>query len=374
MTPSVSGACTAPQTRNLGPSVSGSSTLTLPHGDRLAAQPDLGLFAATGFPYVGSAPRSTWPWPRATRLRSAPGGQCLPGWPNWPGAPCRGARRSRHASGRAQRAGDRRRARPVARAARRGAGCGRERGIAALCVRRCRPAASPSSWLQTVLNLLDKPARADEDAGASMLGVSRVHGQAELGRNGLITAFRAPEPGDHTVTVLTAAARPELWRAAEAAVSPAVWNQLGADVAVWRPGSDTVATERAGPVFHVGSRNTLYAARYYVGEYPLAWIGALLGSVLLLALVFRAYLARACAAAFPAARKASPDPRRGNRCRHCHPAGGGTDQRGRPGPAAAGQRVDPRQHHVLTLHRTSLRSDRTSARDGACCRRGTWSC
>ena len=307
LTSAVSGACTAGQTRNLVLSVAGTSTFALPRGDRLAAQPDLGLFAATGFPYVGNGATFDLAlasgddatvgagWTLLARLAQL-AGRTMPETNAIVGTPTPG--RDALVVGAA----------PDLSPAMMAAAPVTVGGEVSLPYTSSglRPAAAASSWTQHLLGLFGMSARADEAAGADQAGVSHIRGRAELGRNGLMTAFQAFGPGEHTVTVLTAAGRPELWRAANAVVSPAVWDRLGADLAVWRPGSDTVATERAGAVFHVGSRSTLYAARYYVGQYPLAWIGALLGSVLLLALVSRMFLARRLHRRFPGSTEGIP--------------------------------------------------------------------
>lgn len=307
LTPSVSGSCIAPQTRNLVLSIAGSSTLALPHGDHLTAQPDLGLFATTGFPYVNAgapfdvalpsndAATVSSGWMVLARLAQL-AGRMMPEAHTVLGPPAAG-RSALVVGAAADLPPDLLAAAPIA--------VGTEASLP-FAASGIRPAERPEGWAEKVRRIFGISARADEGDEAASPGVARVRGKASLGRNGLFTAFRAPGAGDATVTVLTASARPELWRATEAAVSPAVWGQIGGDVSVWRPGSGTVSAQRAGSTFHVGSRSTLYAARYYVGEYPVAWIAALLGSAVMLALVSWLFLSRRLRRRYPGSKEGVP--------------------------------------------------------------------
>ena len=269
-------------------SLEDTSSITLPRGDRLVAQPDLHLFSATGFPYVGSegfdialAARDkatvAASWTVLARLAQL-AGRTLPearvavgspaddrhvilvgAWPDLPQAVLASVPLGPMSTP----------SFPYASATR-------------------RPAPTPS-WTQGLQALLGISAQADDSLPRS--DATRIHGQSDLGRNGLLTASRGPG-GNYTVTMLTAATRDSLEAATQDMVSPAVWYQLGKDVTLWRPGSDAVYTERVGPTYHLGGRTTIYAARYYIGEYPAAWI-ALIGSlVLLLAATLRLLLVR----------------------------------------------------------------------------------
>ena len=295
LVPSVTGACTEQQVRNLVLALEDTSTITLPRGDRLAAQPDLHLFAATGFPYVGSAgfdvalasrdPATVAAgWTVLARLAQL-AGRTLPEGHLVLGPPAEG----RHAI--------------VV-----GAAPDLSPALLATVPAAPLPDASfpyasaapaypaPSSWARNLQAMLGMAARADEAPPTPP--VTRIQGQADLGRNGLLTASRAPG-GDHTVTLLTASTRDGLWAAAQGMVAPAVWYQMAKDVTLWRPGSDTVYTQRVGAIYHVGSRSTLYAARYYIGEYPAAWIGTVAASVLVLAGTLRLFIVRRRQRALP---------------------------------------------------------------------------
>lgn len=302
MTPSVAAACTPQQSRNLIFALDDTSSISLPKGEQIASLPDLKLFSATGYPYVGSrafdvALASNDPatvaagWTVLARLaqltgRTLPEGHVVLGRP----------------------AEDRNvilvGAVPDIDPALQLASPAGLRPEASLPYASATPLRVPQpGWGQRLLDAVGMSARA---ADADVPLQTRVVGRAELGRNGLLTASRAPSGGDHAVLMLTAANRDSLWSSTQQLVQPATWYQLAGDVSVWRPGSDVVATERVGPTYHVGNRSTLYAARYYVGEYPATWIAVVLGSVLLLALVVRLALVRRRHRVFPGSSEGVP--------------------------------------------------------------------
>ena len=293
MTPLISGACVVSETRNMILTLSDTSTIALTQGSHYAAQPDLHLFAATGFPYAGSpgfdmavATRDpatvTAAWMLSARLAQV-AGRVLTEANFVVGAPAAG----RHVIlvGAAPDL-------PPAMAAALPVQLG-PNGSLPYASSAPAPDAALSNW-QMVSGLLGL-ARASA-ARPPSAPPSRLGGSGPLGRNGLVMAAQAPGGGSFTLTAVTAATPEALRAAVVALVRPQVWPGMENDVAVWRPaaaGSDVppaMNTERVGPTYHLGSFRSLGALRYLVGEYPWVWIGALAASVLLLVGTLRLFL------------------------------------------------------------------------------------
>lgn len=299
MTPIYSGACTPPETRNLVMSLAGTSTISVARGVRLAAQPDLKLFGATGFPYVGGGgfdlalagrdPATVGAgWMIAARLAQV-AGRILPEAHMVVGAP--GANRHAFVVG---------------------AAADLAPGVtAALPVGVLQAGSFPYSTAAP----LPVPTPSLMESLRAWVGFAphgevavppapaRVLGAGALGRNGLLMAARAPGGGIFTVTTLTAASREALWTASQSLVGPFVWPKLDDDVTLWRPAAglkpvaagdapvpEAVFTQRVGATYHIGSFGTLYAARYFIAEYPLVWIGVIAVAVLLLVAMLRLFL------------------------------------------------------------------------------------
>ncbi len=299
MSPIYAGACAPPETRNLIMSLAESSTITLPKWILMAAQPDLRLFAATGYPYVGSpgfdmALASRDPltvaagWTLAARLAQV-AGRTLPEGRMVVGPPMAG--RHTIAIGAAA---------ALAPAVVAAGPVGVQNG-GALPYETAGPLPLPTPSLQQSLREwagLTSPVEAQDAPAASW-----VRGIGALGRNGLLMAARAPGGGVFTLTTLTAQSREALAAATQSLVGPFVWPKLEDNVSLWRPAAalkpatlldasmpDAVFTERIGGTYHLGSFGTLYAARYFIAEYPLVWLGVIAAMVLLMVAMLRVSL------------------------------------------------------------------------------------
>ena len=298
MTPSYAGACVPPETRNLIMSLADSSTISVAKGARVASQPDLQLFAATGFPYIDGpsfdlALASRDPatvaagWTVLARL-SQVAGRILPEARIVVGAPA--ANRHAIVVGAAPDLGTTLSA---------GAPVGvQSAGSLPYETTVPLPVATPS--LLTSLREWAGWAPQGWDAAAAP---SRVSGTGAMGRNGLLMAARAPGGGTFTLTTLTAASREALWSATQSLVGPLVWTKLEEDVTLWRPAAslrqpgpgdaqapEAVFTQRIGPAYYIGSFGTLYAARYFIAAYPAVWIAVTIVALLLLVAMLRLFL------------------------------------------------------------------------------------
>ncbi len=299
MTPIYAGACTPPETRNLIMSLSDSSTVTVANGVRLAAQPDLKLFAATGFPYVGSAgfdvalasrdPLTVGAgWTLAARLAQV-AGRILPEAHMTVGTPAAG-RNTIVVGAMADLASGVAAAGPV-----------HLQKPESFPYETARPL--PQETPSLIQSLREWAGLALPVEAPSAQVPSRVSGTGDLGRNGLLMAARAPGGGSFTLTTLTAGSRDALWSTTQSLVGPFVWPNLDEDVTLWRPAArlraaaagddpapEAVFTQRVGSVFHVGSFGTLYAARYFIAQYPVIWLGVIVFAVLLLVAMLRLFL------------------------------------------------------------------------------------
>ncbi len=300
MTPSGGGACVPPQTRNLVFALQDTSFVTLPAADHIAAQPDLRLFSATGFPYTAAAgmdvalgardPSTIGAgWTVLARLAQVTG-RLMPGLHVAFGPPSGG----RHIL----LIGAAPDLEPALIAT---APVGLQPGMSFPYASAAPDPVVATSWAQTVSDALGIAVRAEEpgQAAPAHADVTRIGGSGDIGQNGLLIAYRSPLAADRTLTVLTAATRQRLWTAAQELVQPAVWYQLDQNVTIWRPASDAVFAQRVGPMFHLGAHSTLYAARYLIGQFPVAWVAAVLASAVVLAGALRLMIVRRRRRAFP---------------------------------------------------------------------------
>ena len=300
MTPSGGGACVPPQTRNLVFALQDTSFVTLPPADHIAAQPDLRLFSATGFPYTAAAgmdvalgardPSTIGAgWTVLARLAQVTG-RLMPGLHVAVGPPSGG----RHIL----LIGAAPDLEPALIAT---APVGLQPGMSFPYASAAPDPVVATSWVQTVSDALGIAVRAEEpgQAAPAHADVTRIGGSGDIGQNGLLMAYRSPLAADRTLTVLTAATRQRLWTAAQELVQPAVWYQLDQNVTIWRPASDAVFTQRVGPLFHLGGHSTLYAARYLIGQFPVAWVAAVLASAVVLAGALRLTIVRRRRRVFP---------------------------------------------------------------------------
>ena len=299
MTPSYAGACTPPETRNLVMSLADSSSVSIGRGVRLAAQPDLRLFATTGYPYIGSSgfdlalaardPATVGAgWMVAARLAQV-AGRILPEGHILVGPPAAG----RHAIVVGATA-------DLPPAVTQGAPVGVQ-PAGSLPYETAAPLPLPTPTLMASLREVVGFAPQVDPAQAPT--PSRVLGEGALVRNGLLMAARAPGGGSFTLTTLTAASQEALSAATQSLVGPFVWSKLGEDVTLWRPAArlkppspedgpvpEAVFTQRVGAVYHIGSFGSLYAARYFIAEYPVVWLVVIAAAVLVLAAMLRLFL------------------------------------------------------------------------------------
>ena len=305
MSPLISGSCVAQQTGNLILSLADTSSIMVARGARVAAQPDLQLFAATGFPYIGGpdagghgfdvafAARDPATigagWTLLSRL-SQLSGRILTEAHTLVGAPT--PDRDAILIGAAP---------DIAGIANFPMPVGLQK-VASFPYESAapRPGVAPSV-ATTFRSLVGMSPLTENDRAAP--SVSRIDGFGSLGRNGLMMAEQARGGGSFTLTTLTAASRDTLWTATQSLVGPGVWPQLNDDVTLWRPAPgarpaspgdaaplEVVFTQRVSPTYHIGSFGTLFALRYFVSEYPIVWLAAIAAAVIVLVLMLRLFL------------------------------------------------------------------------------------
>ncbi len=93
-----------------------------------------------------------------------------------------------------------------------------------------------------------------------------------LGNNALMVAYKSPYDPESTMTVVTASTSEDLEENVNLLVEPQMWGQLAGDLVLWRPNSEFVWAQRAGPIFHVGSINFFELMRYHMARAPWWWI------------------------------------------------------------------------------------------------------
>ncbi len=129
-------------------------------------------------------------------------------------------------------------------------------------------------------------------AAAPPAPAKQMVGEVTFGRAGIVEAFESPWTRDRTMTLVTAATPEVLSQAVAQLVDTGYWYQLAGTVSIWERGHKAVFSGSTDPVFHVGEVSPANFARYYLSRYPWYWIGALLGLGFLLALALRIWSIR----------------------------------------------------------------------------------
>lgn len=110
--------------------------------------------------------------------------------------------------------------------------------------------------------------------------------QGSLGDNTLLFAYRSPlGSGTRTMSVLTAQSPAALLTGARRLTDAEIWGQLTGDVAVWRPQSEFVFTQRASAPFFMGDVKAMSFLRFHLARAPFWWVFAafvLVGALALL--------------------------------------------------------------------------------------------
>ena len=114
----------------------------------------------------------------------------------------------------------------------------------------------------------------------------RITQRNPLGDNGLMMSFRAGGIGDETVTMITARDPALLNRRVSQVVQPAFWFQAAGDLVVWNDRANTVGHQDVAERYFIGSLTLGDRLTYITGARPVTTIALLLGGVLLFAVLF----------------------------------------------------------------------------------------
>jgi hypothetical protein len=147
-------------------------------------------------------------------------------------------------------------------------------------------AAAMQPLIGAVRRLVDGTAAARTTSAWQMVGV------VKFGKAGIVEAYESFWAKAHTVTLVTAATPKVLFDAVQELVEPSYWYQLAGTVSIWQPGHNAVYSGTAGTTFHVGNVSLINFARYYLSNYPWHWIGTLIGLVFILAIIVRIWSVR----------------------------------------------------------------------------------
>jgi hypothetical protein len=114
-----------------------------------------------------------------------------------------------------------------------------------------------------------------------------------LGPVAVLTALRnKDEKSDQTLLLLLAATPERLTERVEQLVRPDFWAQIKGDLTVWQDRSETMFSIDVGEHYQVGERNRWLLLRATVSNNPLYWLSAMLGGLVLFALLAAILLRR----------------------------------------------------------------------------------
>ncbi len=282
--------CAGVSGRYLTTTLFGSSTIEFPDAARVTSQPDLDLFARTGFPYVmPDTPATIWmqdaslmssAWTLSARLAQV-SGVSLPQLNFAIGGTA--------PAGAAILLADTKALPPKAlEAAKQQFGAVNRVPYGAFSTIEGAP--SPTMAEEAVAFVNGK-AHATKTASPTTGAVNQTN---TLGRNALMTAARAAN-GTGTTTIITADTRERVISAVDQLVQPQFWGQAKGDFMLWQDTPDSVVTLNLSPRFQVGEAPGLMGVRFYFSQHPWWWLG---GTVVVL-------IGLACLTVFILARRRS---------------------------------------------------------------------
>jgi cellulose synthase operon protein B len=269
------GPCISPGRENLILTLSGSSEISIPDGERYVHQPSLSIFRRTGFPYTKDVTgedlailvtdKSEDSIAAALTILakiSQTSGASM--HKLWVGFDLPDEKKERHliVTGQVSDLPD---------AILEGAPLALKGDMALPYPARSgvvANAAQQDFW--TDFNAAYKAMRGSKDAPAQKHVTMQQTGG--LGSNSILVAYENPYAESKTVTLVTAASSEILLENVQALTKDDMWSQLAGDLAVWRGGSKFVWTQRAGKLFQVGSIDFFELMRYHLARAPWWWI------------------------------------------------------------------------------------------------------
>lgn len=296
--PAVIGECAGVKGRHLAFALYDTSRLVLPAAGAVAGQPDLRLFAGTGFPYyLPQAPvDSTFHVLDPALLPAA--WEVLARMAQVAKAPMAHVSvalgRPESITGNALVIG------PVDLLpddlfAQMSYGVGRINKVPYRLLRgpEGRPAEGPlTGFFNAVEDLFSDAA----DGVGVLAGEERSDGYLaqvnSLGDNGVITAVQSPDGADATITVITGQGSALVDQAVDRLVQPAFWNRIGGDIAIWNDEPETVVSLTVHRQYQIGEASPWLTVRYALSRNPWEWIGGTVVVILLLAATTRWLLRR----------------------------------------------------------------------------------
>jgi hypothetical protein len=104
-----------------------------------------------------------------------------------------------------------------------------------------------------------------------------------LGSYGVAMEFRSPFASGKTVFLVTAENTTLLAKRVSQLVDPSYWENLQEDVSVWSDDPTSLATERVGHSYFIGSNLMQTRCEFLFSKYPLLWVAVLLVILVLFA-------------------------------------------------------------------------------------------
>lgn len=102
--------------------------------------------------------------------------------------------------------------------------------------------------------------------------VGRTLDERDLGRTGVLSAFKSPFADDRLYLVLTASTAQQLESVAATVSQPSHWSQLGQGRTEWRTKSDTVASFPADETFSIGTLSDSERIAFLNSQQPMRWV------------------------------------------------------------------------------------------------------
>lgn len=147
------------------------------------------------------------------------------------------------------------------------------------------------SYQDRISRLADRiisAARAMPAVDDALIPFEELYPGDEHGRAGTLLAFRSPFDPERTATVFTATSRSALAVAANDLVRPPVWDRLEGDLSVWGPDGSSVRSRRVAPVFLASpidwsAEQLILFGRAHLARNPTHWLVLVFGLLGLLA-------------------------------------------------------------------------------------------
>ncbi|MES2310390.1 MAG: cellulose biosynthesis cyclic di-GMP-binding regulatory protein BcsB [Verrucomicrobiota bacterium] len=132
----------------------------------------------------------------------------------------------------------------------------------------------------------------DADVTSPQMVTSELNATASFGQYGVAMEFQSPFANEKTIFLVAAEDTTLLSKRVSQLVESTSWEALKGDVMVWSDEPSSLATQKVGSSYSIGSYNTQTRCEYLFSKHPFLWAAIILVILSLFALITWKLLAR----------------------------------------------------------------------------------